>query len=214
MVGAEFRRIKAGGLLHQQGFVILPAWRCRIERDEGFEAGSFTDVNDKTVAGRFDDGGGAVTVTDRKIEHISAQFGVERDRDDTGAHGAVHNLDELEAVADAHGEAVAGLEPHGNHEVGSPVEPVFHLAIGHLARGALCEIDHRDAIGHGERGFVAEVAQIILTSGVHHDWFFRERSSGKRVTSPPMRSSAMAVNAASPFSGVAREGSPRAPVAL
>ena len=41
---------------------------------------------------------------------------------DAGAHHAVHDLDELEAVADAHGHAVTGLEALRCQQRGDPVQ--------------------------------------------------------------------------------------------
>ena len=124
--------------------------RHRIEGELHPEPRLVDDADDVRVRRRLDHRADAAGVLDGEGDGIGAELGVERHRHDAGAHGAVHHLDELEAVADRHGEPVARLEPELDQQGCEAVVALVQLAIAHLAPGATRKQLDELELGNGQ----------------------------------------------------------------
>src|SRR6516225_9939020 len=96
------------------------------------------------------------------VEHIGAEPRVERNRYDARPHRAVHDLDELVAVADRHGQAIAWLEAKPRRQAGEAIQSLFHLAIGDLDRLGARQVDERRRLRPALRCSPGKVAEIVV----------------------------------------------------
>lgn len=162
MVVGELGRIEAGRRRLQRLFVIGPSRRHRIEGELHLQARLVDDADDVRVRRRLNHRADAACVLDGEGQSVGAELGVQRHGHDAGAHGAVHHLDELEAVADRHGDAVAGLEAELGEQCGEAVMALVQLAIGHLARACRREVDQRRLVGEAAGCRLEVVSQVVV----------------------------------------------------
>ena len=161
-IGADLGRLEAVRLGHERSLVGLPAERHRVEGEARGDPGVLDHLGDGRVAGRLDHRGAAAGILDDIGQGLVAELGVERHRHDAGAHRAIHDLDELEAVVDRHRHAVAGLEPRRHDQVGETVEPLLQLAIGDDLLPIAAKVDHRDRVRIAGGRRAAPIAQIVV----------------------------------------------------
>ena len=122
---------------------------------------------------RLDDRRHAARVRDGEGEDVGAKPGVQRHRHDPGTHRAVHDLDELEAVADRHGQAVARLQAEIGSERSKAVQPLLERAIGHLARPLAGEIDDGGLVRVRFGRIMRIVAEVVEPPVVFRQWHRR-----------------------------------------
>ena len=112
------------------------------------------------VAGRIDDAERAGRVRDQVLERVGGEPRVEQQRDRAGAHRAEEELDELHAVADQHGDALARAHAkpgkHARHAVHALVE--LPVCGGPLL--AAEQVDDRDLVREPPDRLVEEEAEI------------------------------------------------------
>ena len=124
----------------------------------------------------------AARVRDGEGEDIGAKPGVQRHRHDPGTHRAVHDLDELEAIADRHGQALAWLQAEIGSERSKAIQTLFERAIRHLARLAPGEVDDGDLVRVRLGRIMRVVAEVVESAVVFRQWHRRAApaSHGRR----------------------------------
>ena len=166
VIAGNLRRLELRGCGHEGGLVIEPPVRRGRKREANRQIQRLGHAGHELVGARFDDGSAATGIRQRILDDLGTELRVERHRHDAGTHHAVHDLDELEAVSDTHGHAVAGLEALRRQQRSDPVQTVFDFGIGDLSRGLAGEIEHRHPARMLKRCLVGEVPEIVLPPGV------------------------------------------------
>ena len=122
---------------------------------------------------RLDDCRHAAGVRDSEGEGIGAEPRVQRYRHDPGPHRAVHDLDELEAIADRHRQAVARPQAEIGSERSKAVQALFERAIRHLARPVPGEVDDGDLVRVRLGRIMRVVAEVMESAVVFCQWHRR-----------------------------------------
>ena len=167
MVIVDLGGLESARLPHQRRLVMLPSLGRRVEGEAGKVAELLDHVDDELVARRLDDGAATPRVPHDVAQAFAPLPGVERHRDHAGAHGAVHDLHELEAVVDRHRHAIARPEPRPGDQVGEPVEPLVEFTIGDVARLGAAKIDDGDLVGVLLDRLPAPVTDVVVGAIPH-----------------------------------------------
>ena len=115
------------------------------------------------VAGGIDDRECAGRICNDVRERIAGEPDIERQRNGAGAHRAKEEFDELGAVADQHGDALARPHAEPRQHARNSVHTGIELAIGREALAAAPQIDDCHLVRHARDGVVEEEAEIALT---------------------------------------------------
>ena len=107
----------------------------------------------------------ALCVGDQPFERVRGEPRVEQERNGAGAHRAEEEFDELDPVADQHGDALAGLHAEAGEHRRHAVHPLVELPVGGGALPAAEQVDDRDFVGQTPHGRVEEVAEIAAAIG-------------------------------------------------
>ena len=139
------------------------------------------DRNSVAVARRVDDRQHAGGIGDDVRERAGGKPRVERKRDRAGAHRAEEEFDELGAVPDQHGDALARAYAEPRQHARHGIHPLIELPVGRAALLAAEQIDDRNLVRRARNGLVEEEAQIALTIQIVHAVHARSAASGARI---------------------------------
>src|SRR5262249_53625785 len=137
------------------------------------------------MAGRVDDRERARGLRDDVLERVGSKPRVERQRNRAGAHRSEEEFDELGAVSDQHGDALAGRYAEPSQHAGNAVHALVELPIGGAAFPSAEQINDRDLVRHARHGLVEEKTEVAPTIHVVHGSSRPRRSqtrSGPTVT--------------------------------
>ena len=114
------------------------------------------------VARRINDGKGAASIANDVLEGVGGKPGIERKRNCAGAHRSEEKLDELCAVADQHGYALAGAHPQTRNRACDRIHARVEIAIGTCALTPAKQINNGDLVGSALRDVIEEKSEIAL----------------------------------------------------
>jgi hypothetical protein len=124
-----------------------------------------------------------------------------RKRDRPGAHRSEKELDELGAIPDQHGHALARAHAEPRQHARDLIHPLVELPVGGATLSAPEQVDDRNLVGYAGSGLVEEKAEIAPAIRIVHvaharlaavraDMREREASSNA-ARSPPLLSVAV-----------------------
>ena len=120
------------------------------------------------MARRVDERERARGLHDDVLERAGSKARVERQRNRPGAHRAEEEFDELRAVSDQHGDALAGRDAKPSQHARDAVHPLVELPIGRAAFPSAEQIDDRNLVPQARHGLVEEKTEVAPTVHVVH----------------------------------------------
>jgi len=162
IVGERRRIDGARGLCHflLEGEKALVA---RIEQQPLVQWQTLRDRERVAVARRVDDRERAPGVNDDLIERAGSKPRVERQRNRAGAHRSEKEFDELRAVSDQHGDALAGRYAEPSQHARDAVHPLVELPIGRAAFPSAEQINDCNLVRQARHGLIEEKAKVAPT---------------------------------------------------
>src|SRR5947209_12785758 len=110
----------------------------------------------------------ACGIVDDVGQRSGSEPDVERERDCAGAHGSEEKFDELGAVADQHGDALAWADPEADKHSCNALHARVEPPVGRATLGSAEQIDDRDLVGHALERMVEEIPEIELAMIAFH----------------------------------------------
>ena len=107
-------------------------------------------------------------VRDDVLERAGREPRVEGKRDRAGAHRSEKEFDELGAVSDQHGHALARTHAESRQHARDAIHPLVELPVGGATLAAAEQVDDRHLVGHPRDGLVEEKAEIAPTIRIVH----------------------------------------------
>ena len=112
------------------------------------------------VTRRVDDRERARGLHDDLLERAGSKPRVERQRDRAGAHRSEEEFDELRAVSDQHGDALAGRYAEPSQHARDAVHARVELPIGRAAFPSAEQINDRNLVRQACHGLIEEKAEV------------------------------------------------------
>ena len=110
----------------------------------------------------------ACGIADDVGQRSGSEPDVERERDCAGAHGSEEKFDELGAVADQHGDALAWADPEADKHSCNALHARVEPPVGRATLGSAEQIDDRDLVRHAFERLVEEIPEIALVKISFH----------------------------------------------
>ena len=98
------------------------------------------------IAGRVDDGQGAIRVRDQLLKRAGRKPRIEQERDRPRAHRAEKEFDEFQPVADQHGDALARPHAAPRQHPGDAIHALVELAIGRPTFAPTKQVDNGNLV--------------------------------------------------------------------
>jgi hypothetical protein len=158
--GVGLERLRVRGELRRLGKPRASISFCfvLVERDAvRHRAG---DGHRVRVRVRIDERGAALGIFENELQRVARKPRVDGDGNGTGAHRAEENLEKLDAVADDHADALAGLDTEAPHEAGDAVRALVELGVGDLAFAAAPQVDDGDLVGEAAHRIGEEITEV------------------------------------------------------
>src|SRR5215831_10753832 len=115
------------------------------------------------MARRVDDREHARGLNDDRIERAGGKPRVERQRDRARAHRPEEEFDELRAISDQHGNALARRYAEPGQHARDAVHALVELPIGRAAFPCAEQIDDRNLVRQARHGLIEEKAKVAPT---------------------------------------------------
>jgi len=112
------------------------------------------------VTRRVDDRERARGLHDDLLERAGSKPRVERQRDRAGAHRSEEEFDELRAVSDQHGDALAGPHAEASEHARDAVHALVELPIGRAAFPPAEQVNDRNLVRPACHGLIEEKAEV------------------------------------------------------
>ena len=113
------------------------------------------------------------------LERAAGEPRVERQRDRAGTHRAEEEFDELGAVADQHGDPLAGSHPEPSQHAGHGIHARIELPISRTALPTAEQIEDGDFVGQARYRLIEEKPEISPT--VIHPVMLNEPSTARSM---------------------------------
>src|ERR1051325_2645064 len=106
----------------------------------------------------------AFRVLEDEFQRIAREASVDGHRNRACPHGAEEDLEEFDAVADDHADALAGLYAASPQESRHPVGALVELRVGDAALRAAVEVDDRDLLREPLDRRREEIAEVSVSA--------------------------------------------------
>ncbi len=122
------------------------------------------------IARRVDQRERALRIRDDRRERVAGEPDIERQRNGAGAHRAKEELDELGAIADQHGDALARPHTQSRQHARDLIHARMERGIGRYALALAVEIDDGDLVRRARHRSVEEKTEIAtaIVQGIRH----------------------------------------------
>ena len=124
-----------------------------------------------SIAGGIDDHQRAGGVRDQLFERVGREPRVEKKRNGAGPHRAEEELDELHAIADQHGDALARAYAQARQHARHAVHALVELPVGGCALAPAEQVDDGNLVRKPANRVVEkepEIASTVRVGVVHH----------------------------------------------